>query len=150
MKNAASYALALLCAALFGLSTVIEKRCVDAFGPGYVFFVTGSVFAVVAQLYWFRHRGEFNRLVAAPEHLRRNGLLVGTVLLTVVLPYYLFFRALKGSKQTHIVSALTATTPLFAMLISAVVLRQRVTVMSAAGIVLIVAGCGLAVWGAAE
>ena len=134
-------AFALVASVLWGLSSTLLKPATASLSPAQANAVRMPLIALLVYL--------IRVLPSGNERLRgigwRSFLIVGsTGILGMGLGAFLFIYAITQSSPTRVVT-LTASSPLFGMVMAAIFLRERITVWIAVGMLLCLAGVYLVI-----
>lgn len=135
-----AYTLSFLVAAMYGLSTVIEKYVLKTFSPHYLYILSGLIFGIASLIYLCFHYDDFVHNIMIPEK-KKHCLVVIGILLAMVIPMYIWYNVLHtNSSKTHVISAISFSAPMFTLLFVALFLDENITRGNIIGVMLVVAG----------
>ena len=135
--------LALAVAVLWAIPPICQKSLLDHLPRETIFALSTAVYASAALMYCAWHRDAI--LASLPKVSARHGAVI--VLYTVFgafLANILFLHALRDNSSV-VVTALAYTSPVFTLLLAALVLRERISVRTVLGVVVVVFGVVLLV-----
>ena len=130
---------ALMVAFMWGLSPIIHKSFMtQAISRETIIVLGGAMYFSCLAVYSIIYR---KRIAADIPRLNASFWLALAVASVVCgfLANLVYFIILKNN-PSHIVSALISVSPVFALVLAAIFLRERVTVIAAAGVALVVCG----------
>jgi drug/metabolite transporter (DMT)-like permease len=129
---------ALLVAMLWGSASLVQKSILTSISAEALWVATTLMHATFVPFVWlaFGKRVGGSLRVITPKQW---GMIAIFSTFGMVVPYLLYLHLLK-KYDSHIVVALTFTSPIFVLLGAALVLKERVSIYSVAGVCLVVAG----------
>jgi uncharacterized membrane protein len=136
--NPIAMSLALLISFLWGLSPVLHKHVLTNIHPKTVLVVSSVIYMICTVVYFIVYR---NIIVPDVRNLDRKSLLfiAITAILCGFFTNILYFHILKRY-ESHIVSALIYSSPVFTLLIAFFFLKEKITPIGFFGVVFIVMG----------
>ena len=133
--------LCILLAFLYSLTPIFQKMALKKIDQKTVIIITGVFFGIFATIYGYYHRD------VLMNDINNNfdnelGFIVFMILLSSSLPIYLFYYLLSKHLPAKI-AALTSITPMFVLIISYYVFKEKINFYNVIGIFLIIVGVGL-------
>lgn len=125
---------------LWGVTAILHKKMLNFMSPHTLIFLIGILFGAMSIIFAFF----FKKNITADLFDKKMptvvwGWLILTVFLGSICAYFIYFSIMQKN-STHLVVALTYTSPLFVMLFSLLILNESISVISCIGCVLIVVG----------
>lgn len=123
---------------MWGISPIIYKHVLKSLDTYSLIALQGAFYIALYTLYlvFMKKHISQKRATFTPKVIAWVGV---AAIFGMILPTVLFFAILKNH-DSHIITALTYSSPMFTLLIAYFILHEKVTLMSFLGVVLIVAG----------
>jgi len=129
---------ALFISFLWGLAPVIHKLVLKNVNPITVFILSGVIYAFVMVFFMAWHTDTLKKDIPKIE-LRDLGLIAFASIIDAFLANLLYYNVLRDH-ESYIVSALIFSSPVFTLLLGYLFLQEKITLMGALGVFLIILG----------
>ena len=137
--------LALVAALSWSISAVFGKVIMAAVTPVSMLVIVGLAYAVIlagmAAIWWRVVARDAAVILASPK---LSAYIVALILSGFLIPYWIYY-ALMKEHPSYLVIALTYTVPAFTLLWAAFILREKINIWGALGVIMIVVGSLLTV-----
>ena len=137
--------LALVAALFWSIAAVFGKVIMAAVTPVSMLVIVGLVYAVIllgiAAIWWRDVARDAAVILASPK---LSVYIVALILSGFLIPYWIYY-ALMKDHSSYLVIALTYTVPAFTLIWATFILREKINIWGALGVILIVVGALLTV-----
>jgi drug/metabolite transporter (DMT)-like permease len=137
--------LALVAALSWSISAVFSKVLMATINPVSMLVIVGLAYAVIlagmAVIWWRVIRPDMALVLASPK---LSAYIVALILSGFLIPYWIYY-ALMRDHPSYSVIALTYTVPAFTLLWAFYILREKINIWGALGVIMIVVGALLTV-----
>jgi uncharacterized membrane protein len=131
---------ALIISFLWGLSPVLHKMVLKNVNPIAVFILSGLIYSATLFVFTCSQTEMLTKEVAKLD-MRDLAIIAFASIIDAFFANYLYYHILKDH-ESYIISALIFSSPIFTLLLSYFVLKEKITLMGALGLFFILVGIG--------